>query len=89
MNVNISTGGLICGAQDKLLLADIRHYSGTHMQSRFSGDSTLLEGVFWFMNPRGDLVYYSDQSRGTDCISWIYYQEVLSCSSTVLAAALS
>lgn len=80
MNVNISTGGLICGAQDKLLLADIRHYSGTHMQSRFSGDSTLLEGVFWFMNPRGDLVYYSDQSRGNR----LYLLDLLSGSTRLL-----
>ncbi|WP_055109384.1 DUF5050 domain-containing protein [Paenibacillus ihumii] len=70
MNYNISTGGLICEAGDKLLLTDIRSYSGTYLRSGGAGDQRLLDGVFWFMNRRENTIYYSDQSQGHRLYRW-------------------
>lgn len=64
MNYNINSGGLICEADGKLLLADIRHYSGTYLLTASSEDKPHLEGMFWFMNRAGDDIYYSDQLQG-------------------------
>lgn len=64
MNYNINSGGLVCEADGKLLLADIRNYSGTCLLNASSGDTSHLDGVFWFMNKVGDDIYYSDQMQG-------------------------
>ncbi len=70
MNGNIHNGGLALKQEGILFLADLRNYSGTFYKSEDSGETTLVDGVFWFMNPSYDSVYYSDQIQGNRLCRW-------------------
>lgn len=64
MGDHFGGSGLVLAAGGKLLLTDICHYSGTFWLDPASGETKLLDGVFWFMNPADDGIYASDQQRG-------------------------
>ncbi|WP_223068044.1 DUF5050 domain-containing protein [Paenibacillus caui] len=64
MDYNVNSGGLVLKTDGKLLLGDICSYSGTYMRDAASGETVLLDGIFWFMNQAEDGIYYSDQQRG-------------------------
>ncbi|WP_410771622.1 DUF5050 domain-containing protein [Fontibacillus sp. BL9] len=70
MNGNIHSGGLALKKEGNLFLTDLRNYSGTFLQKEETGDMTLVDGVFWFMNPSYDAVYYSDQAQGNRLCRW-------------------
>ncbi len=64
MGDHFGGSGLVLAAGGKLLLTDICHYSGTFWLDPASGETKLLDGIFWFMNPADDGIYASDQQRG-------------------------
>lgn len=61
---NAASGGLVLERGGKLFLSDLSRYSGTYMLDQATGETALLDGVFWFMNDAEDGIYYSDQLRG-------------------------
>lgn len=64
MGNNVQGGGLVLEANGKWMLTDIAGYSGTYLLDRVTGETSLADGVFWFMAAAEDGIYGSDQRRG-------------------------
>lgn len=60
---NLSSGGLVLRADDKLVITDLERYSGSFLYDQQEGRYLRLDGILWFMNHAVQYVYCSDQRR--------------------------